>query len=114
MVWKQKTHDILHRAMLVTDEDGKEVEDEILYDTLYRYLVLFGIPDPHKQFGSETHGKKVWSAINSTLLQQPKGAKSKRFSDADVFSKDSSLFSLAFGTDKRIASARSRLQVSGC
>jgi len=104
-IWKQKPHDVIRSVMLDDDENGVEIEDQTLYDTLYRYLVLFGIPG--KQFDIKTHGK-VWRAINSTLLPS-KGPRSKKCPDMDVFNKDRNKFSLADGTDKRIADARRRL-----
>lgn len=101
-IWKQKSHNVIHSVISSSDENG---EDETLYTTLYRYLVLFGIPKT--QFGIKKHGK-VWSAINTTLLP-PKGTRSKKCPDVDVFNKDKKRFSLADGFDERIAAARRRL-----
>ena len=106
-IWKQKSHDVIQSAIFDEDEDGQEVEDETLFDTLYRYLVLFGIPE--KQFGIKKHGQ-VWRAINSTLVQSKK-AKSKKCPDVDTYTKDRKKFSLAEGNDSRIAEARRRLMV---
>jgi len=103
-IWRQKSHDVIRSVMLDNDENGTEVEDQTLYNTIYRYLVLFGIPK--KQFDSRKHGK-VWYAINSTLLRS-KGSK-KTCSDVDIFNKDRKEFSLEYGSDKRIAHARQRL-----
>ena len=107
-IWKQKSHDVIYSVMLDNDEDGTEVVDQTLFDTLYRFLVLFGIPKD--QFGAKKNGK-VWHAINSTLLP-PKRSRSKQCPDMDVFIKDTKKFSLAAGTDQRIAEARRRLQVN--
>ena len=107
-IWKQKSHDIIQGVMYDSDESGAEVEDQTLYDTLYRFLVLFGIPG--KQFDTKKVGK-VLRAINSTLLPT-KGSRSKKCPDIDVFTKDCRKFSLAEGNDYRIADARRRLQVS--
>mmetsp|Transcript_3226 Transcript_3226/g.7135 ORF Transcript_3226/g.7135 Transcript_3226/m.7135 type:complete len:1869 (+) Transcript_3226:634-6240(+) len=101
-IWKQKSHDVIHSVISAVDENE---EDETLYNTLYRYLVLFGIPE--KQFSIKKHGK-VWRAINATLLS-PRGPRSKKCPDIDVFNKDRKKFSLADGSDKRIAAARCRL-----
>lgn len=108
-IWKQKSHDVIHSVMLDDDENGMEMEDQTLFNTLYRYLVVFGIPK--KQFGIKTNGK-VWRAINSTLLP-PKGQRSKKCPDIDVFNRDRKIFSLSEGSHKRIADARRRLTVSG-
>lgn len=101
-IWKQKSYDVIYSVISADDEDG---EDETLYTTLYRYLVLFGIPE--KEFGIKKHGK-VWRAINVTLLP-PKGPRSKKCPDVDAFNKDRKKFSLADGSDTRIAAARRRL-----
>lgn len=99
-VWKQKSHNIIHNVD----------EEETLCNTLYRFFVLFGVQE--EQFGDKGH-RKVWDVINSTLLP-PKRARSKKSQspDVDVFNNDTKQFSLACGTDKRIANARRRLQVS--
>lgn len=107
-VWKQRSHNVICSVMFDNDEQGKEIEDETLYDTLYRYLVLFGIPK--QQFDIKKHGK-VWSAINSTLLP-PKGSRLKKCPDIYAFEEHRKKFSLAHGTDRRIAGARLRLLVS--
>jgi len=104
-IWKQKSHNVIRSVIFDNDENGTEIEDETLYDTLYRFLVLFGIPE--KQFGMKKHGK-VWRALNSTLLP-PSGPRSRKCPDIDVFNRDRKKFSLADGTDKRIAAARQRL-----
>ena len=70
--------------MMDNDENGNEIEDETLYNTLYRFLVLFGVPE--KKFGIRKHGK-VWRAISSTLLP-PKACRAKKYSDTDDFSRD--------------------------
>merc|ERR1712238_99953 len=103
-IWRQKSHNVIRSVMFDNDENGSEVEDQTLYNTIYRYLVLFGIP--RKQFDSKKHGK-VWYAINSTLLC-PKGSR-RKCPDTDVFNKDRKDYSLADGSDKRIAHARQRL-----
>ena len=103
-VWKQKSHDVIHSVMLDNDESGEEVEDQTLFDTLYRFLVLFGIPDTDQQFGIQ----KVWRAINSTLIST-KRTRCKICPDTDIFLRDRKKFSLTDGNDERIANARRRL-----
>ena len=102
-IWKQKSYSVICTVMFDNDQ---QIENQILYDTLYRYLVLFGIPE--KRFNSEKHGK-VWKAINDTLCR--KGS-NKKCPDKDIFDKDRENFSLAIGSDERIACARQRLLVS--
>lgn len=105
-IWKQPSHDVLHSVIQDMDANGNEVEDVTLFDTLYRYLVLLGIPD--KKFNYKRNGK-VWRAISSTLLP-PKSQVSKRCPDADYFNRDRKKYSLLAGTDPKIAHARNRLE----
>ena len=96
------------------DEDGNVVEgepDETLYDTFYRYLVLFGIPEspPHPQ------GAKVFHAVKEALLGSTaagKRAKKKESSDVFRYSRDRKKYSLMEGNNKYIARARQSLEVS--
>ncbi len=109
------------------DEDGNvegEV-DETLYDTLYRFLVLFGVPDQKFQW---KEGNKVWSAISTCLetmkeKSPSKVRRSKRSNnnkegkhnndmglDLLQFQEDCDLFSLRHGKDERIARARDSLE----
>ena len=95
-------------------EDGNVVEgepDETLYDTFYRYLVLFGIPEspPHPQ------GAKVFHAVKEALLGSTaagKRAKKKESSDVFRYSRDRKKYSLMEGNNKYIARARQSLEVS--
>merc|ERR1712051_1053604 len=98
-------HDVVRSAMFDSDEHGAEVEDQTLYDTLYRFLVLFGVPE--RQSGTKKP-EKVWVAINSTLLP-PKTPRAKKCPDTEVFHKDRKKYSLTHGSHKRIADARRRL-----
>ena len=106
-IWKQKSHDVIKSAIFDEDENGIEVEDETLYNTLYRILVLFGIPE---QFGTKRNNK-VGRAINTTLVT-PAQSSSKRYPDTTTFNNDRYKYSLLHGTNKQIANARHRLQVS--
>lgn len=102
-IWKSSSHDVIRSVMLYDDEDGQEVEDDTLYNTLYRFLVLFGVPQ--RRFSSRKHGK-VWRAIDATLLPP----KANGCPDMAVFRRDVERFSLSRGSDERIANARSRLE----
>jgi hypothetical protein len=84
--------------------DSNRKKDKKLFDALYRFLVLFGIPKRQHQFGSKKNGE-VWSAINSTLSRRGRA-------DSKVFNNDRKKYSLSEGTDTRIAGARRRLSVS--
>jgi hypothetical protein len=102
-IWKSASHDVIRSVMLYDNEEGQEVEDDTLYNTLYRFLVLFGIPQ--RRFSSRKHGK-VWRAIDATLLPP----KANGCPDMAVFTLDQERFSLSEGSDERIANARSRLE----
>lgn len=106
-VWNEKSYDVIRSAMYFVDDNGNETEDDTLYNTLYRYLVLFGIPE--NQFCSKKHGK-VWRVINETLSSSS-GPNSKPCPDEATFEKDRKKFSLAEGSNRLIAGARRRLEV---
>mmetsp|Transcript_25409 Transcript_25409/g.52610 ORF Transcript_25409/g.52610 Transcript_25409/m.52610 type:complete len:1640 (-) Transcript_25409:224-5143(-) len=105
-VWNSKPYDVIRSAMYYIDSDGNESEDETLYNTLYRYLVLFGIPE--HQFCAKKRGK-VWRAINETLKSSSNYSKTPSL-DAAVFEKDRTKYSLARGNHEIIANARRRLE----
>jgi len=109
-------------ADVCTNEDGDVIEgepDEVLYDTLYRYLVLFGIPEIKKN--TKEQGK-VWAAITSTLDGSTKrggranrtfgkrGKNNNGISDAAKFEGDRQKYSIHIGSDKYIARARRALE----
>jgi serine/threonine protein kinase len=103
------------------DEDGNIVDgdpDEKFYDTLYRYLVLFGIPQ--EKFKRD-QCPIVWDAIEEALegkpfatrkgSRKPKAAvKRSKAPDAAQFAKDRKYFSLSHGRNKLIARARTTLE----
>lgn len=109
------------------DEDGNiegEVDDT-LYHTLYRFLVLFGIPE-HKFQWKE--GCKIWNAISSCLedvseksptkvrrsrrnnTKELGGAKNNVGLDVPQYQADCELFNLRYGKDPRIVRARESLE----
>lgn len=91
------------------DEYGNIVEgepDETLYDTLYRYLVLFGVPD--YKFQQKKHGR-VWKAISDALLN---GATKNALQSKKQFGRDQDRYSLAKGDDKFIKRARKNLEAT--
>lgn len=98
--------------------------DETLYDTLYRYLVLFGIPEHKFQF---KEGCKVWDAISSCLetaneKSPNKIRRSRRNNNNEIrgnknvgldvaqFQADCELFSLLHGKNMHITRARDNLE----
>lgn len=105
------------------DEEGnlEGERDEVLYDTLYRFLVLFGIPKNkfHRKIGG-----KVWKAISLCLVdgeEQPTRHNMSTRSncitryqhngfDVSRYQSDCMRFSLLHGKDERIARARRTLQ----
>ena len=118
-VWENesvKGYDVIRSVVLsdvYKDEAGNIIEgdpDDTLYDTLYRFLVLFGIPAPFEQ----KKCPKVWKAIFDSL--QPSNSRSgkpvrmKQGSEVTRYSRDCRKFSLRTGNNKYISSARRKLQ----
>jgi serine/threonine protein kinase len=99
-----KGYDVVRAVILgdvSRDADGIYTDgdpDETLYNTLYRFLVLFGIPK-HK-FGQDEH-PDIWKAISSLEVC---GKKSK-------FARHQREYSLMEGTNKFVLRARQRLEV---
>jgi serine/threonine protein kinase len=99
------------------DEYGnvEGVLDETLYDTLYRFLVLFGIPKVKFQ---EKLGRLVWNAIFDALSPSYHVASSarivkkrsrKKANDVTTFKRDCKKFSIRTGNNLYISRARSAL-----
>ena len=92
--------------------------DNTLYDTLYRYLVLFGIP---KQKFQEKNGRLVWNAISDALQGTTSNgkkvpvskysARKKAKTDITTFKRDCKKYSIRTGTNIYIARARHALTV---
>ena len=103
-------------ADVYKDEDGHVIEgeaDETLYDTLYKFLVLFGIPDD----SSALLNSKVMAAVKTTLLSEGRqkkgrGRTRKNLDDAKKFTSDRCKFSLSHGNNQFISRARTSLSVS--
>ena len=126
-IWikSQRGFDVIKSVILgnLCEDDNGNFDgeiDEILFDTLYRYLVLFGIPDDKQQMKD---GARVWGAINSCLISQdypprPNSRPTRKAatirtieSENDVvqFKSDSEKFSLQHGNNMHIAHARELL-----
>ncbi len=95
------------------DEEGHILEgepNEVLYDTLYRFLVLFGLPD----LPPSLRGSKVWNAVKQCLEgpQAPRnrGRKGKKICDVDQYILDCRKYSIDHGNDKYIKRARLALE----
>jgi len=93
------------------DDDGNTqgVADDTLYDTLYRFLVLFGIPK--EKYKMKENGG-VWKAIVSSLGDHDESVSNNRLkpADKDIFVRDRRLFSFSHGSDRRISRARETLE----
>ena len=114
-------------ADVYKDSDGHIVEgspDETLYDTFYRFLVLFGLPRDPSRF----QGSKVWHAVKEALEEHsgpacsPKPTQrtlrarrnkesNEKPNDVRRFCRDRKRYSLTHGNNKYIARARKRLEV---
>ena len=93
----------------VCDDEGEK--DETLYDTLYRYLVLFGIPaECDRCCGGGAGGDSVWRAIDAGLGEVAgKRGGGARSSDFKVYSQDHAKFNFERGSNDIIRGARTRL-----
>lgn len=94
------------------DEDGDMIGevDETFYDTLYRFLVLFGVPSEPFQQRSRP---RVWKAIFECLLaSQDPAQRKKRTKSNDVaqYNRDCKRYSIRSGANEYIARAREALE----
>jgi hypothetical protein len=130
-IWESETtkgYEVIRSVILgeIYEDEYGNIEgekDETLYDTFYRYLVLFGLP---KEKFQVRNGSRVWKAvefclgtISSSSAPASKSRRSKRVIsaegscsnglDSDQFEKDQQMFSLERGTHTAIARARSIL-----
>ena len=100
------------RADVYEDRNGNIIEgepDETLYDTLYRYLVLFGIPD--KQCDGKP-SNPVWKAILSSLWAKSGSGGRRRVQGTDVlqYENDCRKYSIHYGSNEYISIARQSLE----
>ncbi len=123
-IWENKRstgYEVIRSVILdcvCEDDEGNVIEgepDDTLYDTLYRYLVLFGIPEDRFQ-GKE--GGKVWRAIDSCLYiaSTDSGARRSRRKmhgstlreglDTNQYKDDCRKYSIKNGSNEHIARAR--------
>jgi serine/threonine protein kinase len=98
---------------VVKDEEGHILEGEpndVLYDTLYRFLVLFGIPD----LPAHLRTSKVWCVVRECLeghgMPRSKAKRGKNACDVDQYIIDCRKYSIDRGTDKFIRRARVALE----
>lgn len=101
------------------DEDGVIIEGEpdgVLYDTIYRFLVLFGIPE--NKYKIKENGK-VWKAIITSL--EGGGSKGRvraygrnngttKGPDSAQFEQDQMMYSVRHGSNDYITRARRGLE----
>lgn len=119
-IWEDETtegYDVLRSVILsdvYKDEVGNIIDgepDETPYDTLYRFLVLFGVPEtPFEQ----KKCPKVWKAIFESLLpaksKSGKPLRMKQNSDATRYHRDCRKYSILKGSNKHITRARKGLK----
>mmetsp|Transcript_56026 Transcript_56026/g.135577 ORF Transcript_56026/g.135577 Transcript_56026/m.135577 type:complete len:1555 (+) Transcript_56026:355-5019(+) len=98
------------------DDEGHILEgepDEVLYDTLYKFLVLFGIPNNNDPAFADSKAMKIVKATltsDSRKNYSRKGRGKKRTgSDASKFYCDRRKYSLSQGNNSYIARARDTL-----
>jgi serine/threonine protein kinase len=96
------------------DDDGHILEgepDEVLYDTLYKFLVLFGIPnEPAFADSKAMKAIKITLSSDSRRNHSKKGKAVKRTAnDASKFYRDRRKYSLFQGNNPFIARARETL-----
>ena len=115
-IWQEDEYAgyLVVRSLILSDDEPDE-PDETLYHTLYRYLVLFGIPEEKGPF-------KVWKAITQALEGSDRNRGKtygrntrngrKEGPDAAQFARDRKKYSLSHGNNKYIARARKTLEVS--
>jgi len=117
-------YDVIRSVILVDvyeDENGNTQgeRDEVLFDTLYRFLVLFGVPEEKNQAKG---GSRVWRAVRSCLGIQNEKSKSLRVTrqnggtgkdvglDFAQYESDCKTFSFMHGNNKHIVRGRTVLQ----
>lgn len=95
------------------DEEGHVIEgepNEVLYDTFYRFLVLFGLPE----LPPLLRNSKVWVAVRECLegIQNAKGkpTRKRKANDISRFTRDCRKYSLTHGNNRYIARARKSLE----
>jgi serine/threonine protein kinase len=100
LIWERcDDYSVIREVILADvklDADGDIMEgerDETLYDTLYRYLVLFGIPE--EKFGELEH-PEIWDAVSS-------------LESSSEFSSHKDKYSLMRGSNKFVKRAHARL-----
>lgn len=91
----------------------------VLYHTLYRFIVLFGLPDEQPSYTHDSPA--VWTVLQKHLRpQKPSSARTLRvrkgrsqvetmLSIAETYPQDRQLYSIADGTNHAIARGRQRL-----
>jgi len=80
-----------------------------MYDTLYRYLVLFGIPE--KRFKQKT-SPLVWEAISDCLVSDS-SIRARRNTDVNEYNSHCKKFAIRGGNNRYISRARKLLNRVG-
>ncbi len=95
------------------DEAAEDSEDDdTLFDTLYRMLVLLGMPS--KQECRNAYGEEnlVWKVVTSILLPERRSRKQRKTVNMKQYSFHCKQWSITAGYEAPIARARERLEVT--
>ncbi len=91
-------------------EDSEE--DDTLFDTFYRILVLFGMPSKEEYRNAYGEENLVWKAVTSILLPERRSRKQRKNASVKQFSLHRKQWSLTAGYEAPIARARERLETA--
>ena len=114
-IWENdnvETYSVIRSVILsdvYKDERGHILEgepDATLYDTLYRFLVLFGIPDVKFD---QRRCPLVWKAITEAL-ETKCSRRRKQGTDIAQYERDCEKYSVLYGNNYHIARARESLE----
>eukprot|EP00611_Tribonema_gayanum_P010279 TRINITY_DN20249_c0_g1_i1.p1 TRINITY_DN20249_c0_g1~~TRINITY_DN20249_c0_g1_i1.p1 ORF type:complete len:510 (-),score=120.96 TRINITY_DN20249_c0_g1_i1:37-1422(-) len=104
------------RLMDSSSDESDEDEDNTLYNTLYRYFVLLGVPGQSgvdsDHAAEHLQGSSIWRAAVQVLVPNTVRGKTRKGHDAAVVSKfrtDQAKFSIATGTAPCMVRARDRM-----
>ncbi len=92
----------------VDSEEEKE-EDDTLFNTFYRMLVLFGMPLKEEYERAYGEDNLVWKAATSILLPEKRSRRQRKTASMKQFSLHCKQWSLTAGYEAPIARARERL-----
>jgi hypothetical protein len=104
-------HYIIQELIESIDNNGDvDASAKVLYDTLYRYIVLFGMPS---DMNPSWNDNPIWQAIKTSLIDSKGNKKIKHKECLSKYQIDTQLWSLQTGNHRIIVSVRDRLQSLG-